>query len=104
MDWQLTVLSGIRAASALCAGVLGLVAYRAYIRTRSSALLRLSVASGLLLTGLLGAGVLYQSTGELAWASVFEAPFTLAALLTILVSLYGREARADPTRPDAVAR
>lgn len=98
MDTSLLVLSGIRAASALCATVLAITAYRAYRRTQSQALLWLSMASALLVAGFLGAGLLYQTTADLTQASVLEAPFTLAALLLIVASLFAREHRSVAPR------
>lgn len=91
MEWQLAALSVVRAASALCAGILAVYAYRAYRTTHRGALRWLALAGLLLLLGFLGAGVLYQATGSLLQATVLEAPFTLAALLLMMVSLFGRD-------------
>lgn len=95
MDPQLVALSLIRTASAVCASMLAVFAFRAYRLARANSLLWLGTASALLVTGFLGAGVLYQTTGSLAQASVFEAPFTLAALLTMIASLYAKDRRTS---------
>lgn len=97
MDWQLATLSAVRATSAACAGILMLYAYRAHRRTHSRALRWLAIASLSLFLGFLTAGALYQSTGDLLTATLVEAPFTLAALLMMMLSLFGRDiARGRP--------
>lgn len=90
MDASLAALSAVRTLSAVCAGALMVFAYRAYLRSGSSPLRWLATASLLLSLGFLGAGLLYQATQNLLYATMLEAPFTLAALLVIMLSLFGR--------------
>lgn len=98
MDPQLLTLSFIRTASAACALILSIFAFRAYRSTRGHSLLWLGRASALLAAGFVGAGVLYQVTGSLSHASILEAPFTLTALLLMIASLYAKNERVGRSR------
>lgn len=98
------VLSFARIMTAALAGTIGLLAARAYVRSRRRSLLTLSIGASLLAAGHLAAGVLVEvGRWSVHDASVLESIVTLAAVVVLVASLYLKEKRSGRARAASVA-
>lgn len=89
------VLSLARIATAALAGIMALVAVRAYFMFRRRSLLVLATGATAFAGGHLAAGIIVEILGwDLQLANTIEAVVTLIAVILLVASIYVR----DPTR------
>lgn len=89
------LLSFARIATGALAGTIGILAARAYLRTRRRNVLGLALGAGLLAAGYFAEGVLVEIVGwSIHEATVVESVSTLAAAAILVASLYVKDERA----------